>query len=521
MATDPVISDAVTVATRPPDRARSSVKMNAIANYLGRGWATVVGIICLPLFLHFLGREAYGLIGAFAVVQAWTLLLDFGLTPTLGREIVRARTGMRTWHSLVDLVRSVELLVVGLAALAVTVVWFMSPVLATLWLHPKELPIETVAGAMAIMGLLAAMRWMEQVYRGAIQGSEDQVWLNIVQAAVESARWLGALLVVRFVAADILWFFGWNILVSATSVALLRRRVTGFLREHAARPARPRLRELHNVRTFAGGMFLSSILAFLLTQADKLIVGSFVSLADFGIYALAGTAAAGLLQLVQPMNVAILPRLTALAEARDQTALRAGFRTAAEWLTLIVLPIAVTIAVLPERALLAWTGQPEVAASGASILSLLMFANLVNAMGNVPYMLQLAHGWTSLTNKVNAGVIVVLLPTMIWATRTFSGVGAAGVVTVLNVVSLMIVSWLVLSKLLPGEFSHWFVRTVLFPIVTALGIAGALRYTFPATLDRAHAIAQLCLAGASIGLPLMAFLPHPRATLFALVRRRH
>lgn len=519
MANEPISIETASIAALRRDHAPSSVKMNAIANYIGRGWALAVGIISLPLFLNYLGREAYGLIGAFAVVQAWTLLLDFGLTPTLGREIVRTRSGMRSWQSLVDLVRSVESLVVGLASLGVAFVCFLSPVLANTWLHPHDLLIETVARAISMMGLLAAMRWMEQVYRGAIQGSEDQVWLNLVQAAVESARWLGALLVVRFVAADILCFFGWNLLVSAVSVALLRRRVTRLLHARAAQPAQLRLRELHGVRTFAGGMFLSSILVFLLTQADKLIVGSVVSLADFGIYALAGTAAAGLLQLVQPMNVAILPRLTALAEIRDQVALRAGFRIAAQWLTLIVLPIALTIAVLPERALLAWTGQPEVAASGAAVLSLLMVSSFMNAMANVPYMLQLAHGWTSLTNKINVGMIIVLLPTMIWAARAFAGVGAASVMAVLSLVSLMLVSSLVLSRLLPGEFPHWLARIVIIPLATATAIASLLRYTLPLASDRIHAIAQLALGGMMISAANVLLLPHPRATLLLLVRR--
>ena len=196
----------------------SRMRVNVIANYVGRGWATIVGLLCLPLFLLILGREAYGLIGAFAVIQAWALLLDFGLTPTLNREIVRARTGARSWQSLADLVRSIELLVVAVGGGVALVVLLAAPILVGVWLDPRELSVALVAHAIAMRGILAAVRWIEQVYRGAIQGSEDQVWLNLAQAGVETARWGGALLVIRFVDANVLLFFGWNLVVALASV---------------------------------------------------------------------------------------------------------------------------------------------------------------------------------------------------------------------------------------------------------------------------------------------------------------
>ena len=500
---------------------RSPVRVNIVANYIGRGWATIIGILCLPLFLKLLGREAYGLIGAFAVVQAWAMLLDFGLTPTLNREVVRTRAGMRSWQSLADLLCSIELVVVLLAGAIALTIGLAAPMLTANWLQPDELAPRTVMLAIALMGVLAATRWIEQVYRGAIQGSEDQVWLNFVQVGTETARWLGALLVIAMIDADVLLFFGWNLIVSFASALMLRQRMRTFLRGYVEALGRIRLNELHTVRGFAGGMFLSSILAFLLTQADKLIVGGTVSLADFGIYALAGTAASGLLQLVQPMNVAILPRFTTLVEERRTADLARMFHTVAQWLSLIVLPIGLLVIVMPEAALLAWTGQPSVTLAGAPILSLLMLASVLNALANVPYMLQLANGWTSITNKTNAVVILVLLPVMIWATRTHAGVGAAATLAGLNLLSLGIVSAIVMRKVLPGEYLSWLMRAVFLPVILGGGVAVLLRLVLPIATARWFAFAELVLAGGAISLAALLALPYPRQSLLAyLVSRR-
>lgn len=498
----------------------SRVRVNAIANYLGRGWATIIGLLCLPLFLSLLGSEAYGLIGAFVVVQAWALLLDFGLTPTLNREIVRARTGARTWLSLASLVRSIELVVVILAVLLALLVYLLAPLLATAWLQPHQLSARTVTEAISIMGALAAVRWIEQVYRGAIQGSEDQVWLNLVQAGVETARWVGALIVIRFVDTNVLLFFAWNLLVSGISVWLLRRRVGGTLRQNTPQDGSISLKELGAVRGFAGGMFLSSLLTFLLTQADKLIVGSYVTLADFGIYTLAGTAAAGLLQLVQPMNVAVLPRFTALVNAHRHDELVAALHAASEWLSAIVLPIGLLVVVFPQTALLVWTGQPAISAAGAPILSLLMLASLLNAMLNIPYMLQLAHGWTSLTNKVNAAGILLMIPILIWATGREAGVGAAATLAGLNFLSLVITSRLIFSRLMPREFFRWLRGAVIVPSALGVAVAMGMRFAFPAVTTREGALVQLGAAAIAIGLVVLASLRHPRDSARAYLRRR-
>jgi O-antigen/teichoic acid export membrane protein len=493
--------------------------VNAIANYLGRGWTTIIVLLCLPAFLLVLGREAYGLIGAFAVIQAWTLLLDFGLTPTLNREISRARAASRSWQSIANLLRSIEIVAV-LVAVGVTLgIGLAAPFLSTTWLSPRQLSPIDVQHAITLMGVLAAVRWIEQVYRGAIQGTEDQVWLNGVFVVGETLRWGGGLAIVALVKPDVLLFFAWNLLVAIVSALLLRRRIRAFLQARDTVRARLDVAELRGVRSFAGGMFLSSLLTFLLTQADKLVVGSYVSLADFGLYSLAATAAAGLLQLVQPLTIAILPRFTTLVAAARGNELRAVFRAASEWMAVVVVPIGLTVLCLPERAMMAWTGQSSVVGSAAPILSLLMLASLLNALANVPYALQLAHGWTSLTNILNGVLLLLMVPAMLWATQAAGAIGAAGVLAALNLVSLLLLSSLVLSRLLPDERLRWGWRTVLLPLLTGLVICLGFRELLPPVGGRLVSLAQLGAAYLGIALTMLLIMPHPRRMLVARLRR--
>jgi hypothetical protein len=52
-----------------------------------------MGLAFIPLYIKYHGIEAYGLIGLFALLQAWLGLLDMGMTPILGREMARFTGG--------------------------------------------------------------------------------------------------------------------------------------------------------------------------------------------------------------------------------------------------------------------------------------------------------------------------------------------------------------------------------------------------------------------------------------------
>ena len=56
-----------------------SVKLNTAANLAARVWTALVHLAFVPLYVRYLGIEAYGLIGVFTSLLALFALLDLGL----------------------------------------------------------------------------------------------------------------------------------------------------------------------------------------------------------------------------------------------------------------------------------------------------------------------------------------------------------------------------------------------------------------------------------------------------------
>jgi O-antigen/teichoic acid export membrane protein len=486
-----------------------SLKRNLIANYLGQGWVALMGIVFVPLYVKALGAESYGLVGVFSILQASLTLLDFGLTPTLSREMSRLQAGAHTAETIRDLVRSLEFIYLILAVAMITSVWFAAGWLALHWLKSGVLPTSTIVGSIRLMGFVLAMRWVEQVYRGALIGVQDQVWLNAAQAALATIRWGGALFVVIFVSPSIIAFFLWQGAVSFITAAALVQRTYRML-PIALRPGQFRFRALAEVRGFASGMFLGAILSFTLMQADKIIMSKLLPLDQLGYYMLAVTLSGGLLQLTAPMNNAIYPRLTVQVTSHEYASLERTYLQACEWMAAIIVPPALLMTFFAGPVLLAWTGDEGLTRSTATLLALLALGTLFNGLMNLPYLLQIAHGWTSLTAWKNVLASALVVPALLWAIPRYEAVGAASVWLALNLGYLLLEPMLVFRRLLTHCKWRWYRSAVVAPVASGGMVAALLAYALPIPTSRLSAGVIIVIATISTYGAVLLVLPNVR-----------
>jgi O-antigen/teichoic acid export membrane protein len=495
-----------------------SLKKNTIANYLGQGWTALMGLAFIPIYIRYLGVEAWGLIGFMSMLQAWLTLLDMGLTPTLNREMARFSAGGLNAQSIRNLLRSLEILYGGVALTVVLVVWLAAPWLVEHWLKIEHFPLQDVAQAISIMGLVLATRMIEQVYRGAMQGLQHQVWLNIAQGALATLRWGGAVGVLAWVSPTIAAFFLWQGLVSVLTIAVFAFQTYRWL---PATPYRARFDSegVKRIRRFAGGMAATTLLALLLTQVDKLLLSKLLSLEQFGYYMLAASVAGGLSFLVSPLSTAISPRLTELVTRSDHAMLVATYHQGSQWMAAILIPPALLMAAFSEALLWAWTDDALLARRAAPLLSLLALGTMCNGFMHVPYMTQLAHGWTGFAVRVNIIAVAIIVPVIFWAVPRYGGVGAAWAWLVLNAGYVLIGMHFMHRKLLPAEKWRWYREAIFQPFIIGGIVITMLKLVLPTTSNRLLTALLLVLATAMTAAAVAASTPEPRAFLLRQVIR--
>lgn len=493
-----------------------SLKKNVIANYLGQGWAGLIGLAFVPLYIKYLGIEAYGLIGIFALLQAWLTLLDMGMSPTLNREMARFTAGAHTPQSISDLLRSLEIVCFGIAALIGVLIWAASGWMAADWLRADKLPLDVVAQAIAIMGGVAALRFVEGIYRGAILGLQRQVFFNAVNASLSTVRAAGAIAVLAWVSPTIEAFFIWQGVVSMVSIAILAFAAHGSL-PTTPQPARFSRQALMDIRHFTGGMMATTFLAILLTQIDKVLLSKLISLEAFGYYTLAGTVATTIGMLIAPITQAFYPRFTELVANGEQQELIQTYHRSSQLVTVSAAPAALMLVFFDEKLLVLWTGNEVLANEVAPILALLAAGTLLNGLMHIPYMLQLAHGWAGFAVRVNLVAVAVLVPAILWVTPRYGAIGAAWVWVLLNAGYVLIGIHFMYRRLLPDEKWTWYWSDTARPMAAATLAAWGLSGIQPEGIGRFAELAWLLAAGVCVVGAAIVVTPKLRTSIIHIV----
>lgn len=438
------------------------LKRNIIANYVGQGWSALMGLAFIPLYIKYLGIEAYGLIGLYAVMQACLTLLDIGMTPTLGREMARFTAGAHTPKSIRDLLRSLEIVCLGLALLIGFAIWAASDWLASDWLRSERLPVHVVAQAISIMALVAALRFCEGIYRSALIGLQKQVWYNSAQAIISTIRYGGAVSILAFYSPTIEAFFYWQALVSFLALTVFSGKLKSTL-PRSEIPSAFSLKAITAIWRFASGMMAITFLKLMLTQVDKILLSRLLSLEHFGYYTLAATVSVVLFSLIGPIMQAIYPRMVQFIVEDDQPRLIDIYHEGSQLVTVITSSVLLLLVFFAENVIYTWSGDINLSRNVGPILSILALGSFLNGLMWMPYQCQLAHGWVKLGVGINAIAVCLLMPAILWLVPMFGAVGAAWIWVALNSAYVLVGIHFMHLRVLPGEKWRWYGSDVMLP----------------------------------------------------------
>jgi O-antigen/teichoic acid export membrane protein len=473
-----------------------ALKRNLVANYLGQGWVVIMGLAFIPLYIKYLGIESYGLIGLFTLLQACLGLLDIGMTPTLSREMARFTGGAHSAQSIRDLLRSIEVIVIGIAVFIASGTALTANWITTSWLQAGFLPVDVITKAFMLMGLVTAIRFMESIYRSSIIGLQRHIFYNVFSSAIATLRGLGAVGVLVWISASIEAFFIWQGVISIISLIIFMILTYTSL-PRAERGGKFSLVALRGIWQFAGGMVGITLLSLLLMQIDKILLSKLLSLKEYGYYTLVTIVAGGLYAIITPITQSFYPRLCELHARNDQVGLINTYHKGAQLISVFAGSVAIVIIVFGETFLRLWTQDLELAQRTKTLLSLLMLGNLLNGLMWIPYQTQLAHGWTELGIRINIIAIAIIIPAILWVTPRFGAEGAAWVWVSLNAGYVLIGVHFMYQRILVTEKWRWYIKDALIPLLTGLAVASVLSLLWSAQKNTLNDIVLLTSAASS------------------------
>lgn len=450
----------------------TTLSRSLVASLGARLWVALLSLLAMPIYLRLLGKDDFGVVGFFVSLQVFVNFLDMGLGASLVRKL--------SMHHQTDpelasrYAKTYERAYVLIGIVALIGLWALAPWMAHHWLNPTPSQLADLPRQLQLAAVSICLTWMSGIYTSMLTGLELQTRLAAIQSIIAALRF-AIPIAVLCVHSDLTWFF-----IAHAGVAIVQWIIFRSSAAHQLQGIRLSGRTewalLMQQRQFSLGLVGIMSTTFLITQLDKVILSKMLALTDFGIYSLCVTLASGIHIAVQPLFNILYPRFSRLTSPDFEENATRLYRLGAQIMALLVIPIASSMVVFAPEVLWILTGDRTIMTQGANTLVFLVLANSINAVMNLPYALQLSHGWSTLPMKVNFFALIFLTPSMLIATEKLGATGASIVIFSLYFLILMIVPAITHKRLLKNELQYWSLHAVWGPtlVCAVLSIIGKL-----------------------------------------------
>jgi O-antigen/teichoic acid export membrane protein len=471
-----------------------SLKINTLSNFFGNAWAALTAIIFLPINLHYLGVEAYGIIGIFNSLQAFVWLLDLGMSGVISRELPQIAALPHKTQEILDLTRTTGRInwLMGTAISLFLVA--MSPLIGNYWLQGNQLSPSTVTQSLMIMSAGFITQWAIGFYNNGLAALQKQTLLNLINVIFTTIRNVGGVLVLIFVSSTIQAFLIWQIVIGSIQLLIAAMTFRRCLPQSFS-GARFRWSLLKSRFGFASGLTIMSVLGLILHQLDKIILSRLLTLEFFGYYTIATTITTlGLGMIPRSIAGAVYPRFSYLVSINDEDQLRTLYHRITQIMAAVMLPAAAVLIVFPYETLMLWTrGDEAIAANAWLLVSVLTVGVVLNGFYNVPFYLQLAHGWTKIIIVSATIAIFLITPTMIYSVIQYGAIAGAVCWAFLNLFHLLVDVTVMHRFTLKGEQWKWYFVDILKPFAIVLSIAFLCKLIFKPDHSRVQIFLTLCI----------------------------
>ncbi len=380
-----------------PASLTSSTRLarNATLNFATNGWTAIVLVVAMPKLVRYLGDTSFGLFSLAWVLIGYLTFLDVGVNRA-ATKFISEHLAQEDRESVRKLLRTAIFanLVMGLTG--GLVIALLSPYL----IHSVFKISGNLEGqarwSFYAVSLAVPVLLVQGIFRAALSSFQRFGWINAVDALATVAQWM---------AAGCLAWKGYGVAVVVFSTVLARIVATAALGLPLFRLFPDlklfRFQELHGLPQllrFGSWVTISQLVSPLLVYLDRVLIGSFISLAAVTLYTVPFEGMTRLRIIPSALVGTLYPAFSERGDKTGRRDLERLYERSVRYLLLLLLPGLLYLVVLGPDLFGIWMG-PVFARQTSAVVQILALGVLVNALAPVPYSLLQALGRPDLTGK--------------------------------------------------------------------------------------------------------------------------
>ena len=393
---------------------------NVVWNLIGNGTPMIVAVFSIPILIHRLGGDRFGVLALAWALIGYASFFDIGLGRAL-TQLVAKKLGAGEEHDVPALVWTSLLLMLALGVIGAVVFIALSPWLVHQALKiPQALQSETIR-AFYLLGLSLPAVISAAGLRGLLEAHQRFMLVNALRVPLGVFTFIGPLLVLPF-SRSLAPVVG-ALLASRVAFCLacfwICLRVVPELRKRMAwhgPSVRPLLR-------FGGWMTVTNIVGPLMVTFDRFLIAGLISVTAVAYYATPFEVVTKLL-LVPVAVVGVLFPAFSVSFARDRSRVALLYGRSLKVILLGLFPIILLLVALTQNGLTLWLGA-DFARHSTRVVQWLAIGVFANSLALVPFSFLQGIGRPDLTAKLHLLELPIYLGMLFWLIHADGIEGAA------------------------------------------------------------------------------------------------
>jgi len=470
---------------------------NILANGLARVSSIALSFLLVPLFVKYLGYEAYGLIGFYTFVFGLVALLEMGFPLSLNRAIARFTGGEKSAREISSLIRAFEISFFIICFIVTVLGLVGGSFIAESWLRADSLDQEVLKKSVYLIFILIGIRFPVGLYLAVLAGLQKQVKMNLWIMIFTLLRLGSAALAIIFWRPDILLFFQVQIFVSIIEVTTIRYSAWA---SHIDFSSREKFKFSDVKEELVLGMRIGglSLMVVLIGQADKALASGMFELHEFGLYSIAALFGLGITTIGYPIAAAAFPQFAKTGYEAQQQSLDYNFVTYCLISITFISAIAAPVLAHTEGLLTFYLKVENLPDDLLIVTKFMIIGGVFGGLASIPYSFMTASGSLNRMYKLY-GLLVVAYPAVLYVLILYYGLvgGSTGFALLQSVIYFCSFYFARNDGAYDRPFKVSF-QVIILPFVIAVGVAYGLGYVFHLMPFEIHVLFKLATTMISI-----------------------
>lgn len=339
---------------REEGTARKVVR-NTLFNYLAIICVTLVRFIAMPILIHGLGNERYGIYATVMSVVGYVGLLDLGIGVSL-TKFVAEYYARRDFRRLNEMLSTSLLLYIGLGLLGSAFLVLASGLFVQ---HVFKIPAPLWHEGRYVFWLSALSLFNGLtlgIFGNLLNGIQRQDIARTITIGNALITYTGSILLIKLgykLVAFMLFATVMDVLSFLVQMWIARR----MLPEVRFFPRIFKKQELKQIVNFSFAMFINQLAARNMGVLDRLILGIFLPIANVTVYTVGLTLASFSLRVPSAVSLASLPAASELMAQNRMDAIHQLILRGIKYTALMAVPIFTVMSVMAPDIVRLWMGE--------------------------------------------------------------------------------------------------------------------------------------------------------------------